>query len=52
MFDNLSNSWEASEEDLKLLEELLCHLHEGKDELVDELRNKKFEMVYPIKNKI
>ena len=52
MFDNLANSWEASEEDLKLLEELLCHLYEGKDKLVDELRNKKFEMIYPTKNKI
>ena len=52
MFANLGNSWEASEEDLKLLEEFVCHLQGGKGKSVDELRYKKFESVYCTKNKI
>ena len=52
MFANLSNSWEASEEDLKLLDEFVCHLCGGKGKSVDELRYKKFENVYCTKNKI
>ena len=38
MFGNLGNSWETSEEHLKLLEEFVCHLYGGKRKLVDELR--------------
>ena len=52
MFANLGNSWGASEEDLKLLKEFVCHLYEGKGKSVDELRYKKFENVYRTKNKI
>ena len=40
MFANLGNSWEASEEDLKLLEEFVCHLYRGIGKSVDELRYK------------
>ena len=52
MFANLGNSWEASEENLKLLDEFVCHLYGGKDKSVDELRYKKFESIYRTKNKI
>ena len=52
MFANLGNSWEASEEDLKLLEEFACHLYGGKGKLVDELRYKKFESICRTKNKM
>ena len=52
MFANLGNSWEAFEEDLKLLEEFVCHLYGGKGKSVDELKYKKFESVYRAKNKI
>ena len=52
MFANLGNSWEASEEDLKLLEKFVCHLYGGKGKSVDKLRYKKFESVYRTKNKI
>ena len=50
MFANLGNSWEASEEDLKLLEEFVCHLYRGIGKSVDELRYK-LESVYRTKNK-
>ena len=46
MFANLGNSWEASEEDLKVIRRVLCHLYGGKGKSVDELRYKKFESVY------
>ena len=52
MVANLGNYWEASEEDFKLLEEFVCHLSEGKSISVDEVRYKKFEIVYRTKNKI
>ena len=52
MVANLGNYWEASEEDLKLLEEFVCHLSGGKSKSVDELRYKKFESVCRTKNKI
>ena len=52
MFANLGNSWEASEEDLKLLEEFMCDVYGGKVKSVDELRYKKFESIYRTKNKI
>ena len=51
MFSKLGNSWEASEEDLKLLEQFACHLYEGKGKLVDDLRYEKFERVYCIKKR-
>ena len=46
MFSKLGNSWEASEENLKLLEQFVCHLCEEKGKLVDDLRQEKFERVY------
>ena len=52
MFAKLGNSWETSEEDLKLLGEFVCHLYGGKGRSVDKLRYKKFESVYHTKNKI
>ena len=52
MFANLGNSWEGSEEDLKFLEEFVCHLYGEKVKSVDELRYKKFESVYRNENKI
>ena len=52
MFANLGNSWEASEENLKLLDEFVCHLYGGKGKSVDELRYKKFESFHRTKNKM
>ena len=40
MFANLGNSWETSEEDLKLLQEFVFHLYGGKGKSLDELRYK------------
>ena len=47
-----ANFWEASEKNLKLLEEFLCHLYGGKSKSVDELIYKKLESVCRTKNKI